>query len=326
MAIPVIIVTGFLGCGKTSFLRHLLPRCGDAGVRPALIINEIGDVDVDGELLADLHAEQARLVGGCVCCTLQSQLSQTVFDILERKACDVIIIECSGMSNPVDVLSVMSMPALLREVAVSHVVCLVNTKKARQVLATVELVKHQIATADILIFNKTDILADEERPAVEALANDLNTHAARHWASYGDIGHETLLDILNDPAPMRPTCTCGHNHDHDHDHGHDHHTHRSLPASFFTVAIPLPRHLERPAVEELLASLPENVIRVKGFANIIGEGWHVLHRVYDSVDLIPFTDSVPTIGAVLVCIGQNLDSQELARMVDEQLRAIVAAM
>ena len=73
MPIPVIIVTGFLGCGKTSFLRHLLPRCGVAGLRPALIINEVGDVDVDGELLADLQAEQARLVGGCVCCTLQSQ-------------------------------------------------------------------------------------------------------------------------------------------------------------------------------------------------------------------------------------------------------------
>jgi G3E family GTPase len=312
MAKPVVVVTGFLGCGKTSFLRHLLPLCGEVGVHPLLIINEVGDVDVDGELLADLHAEQARLVGGCVCCTLQGQLAQTLFDALERDAGDIIIIECSGLSNPIDVLATLATPALVREVAVSHIICLLDAVRAKPMLSVVELAKSQVSAADIVVLNKADKVDDEQRAIVEDLARGLAPDADLRWASYGDIGAEALARILTDPAPLRASCGCGHDHC---DHAHHHHAH-ALPASFCTVAVVLPEMLERAAMEAILANLPENVIRAKGFCCLRHEGWQVIHKVYDSAELTPFPEAVPSSGAILVCIGQRLDADAILRLIE----------
>lgn len=309
MSIPVLIVTGFLGAGKTSLLRQLLPLCGEAGVRPALIINEVGTVDVDGQLLADLHAEQARLVGGCVCCTLQAQLGETVHDLLDRQACDLIIIECSGVSNPLDVVSVLSTPALVSQVAVSHVLCLLDASRVEKTLKMVELAQTQAATADILVLNKTDCLDDARTDAVRALATQINPHAVQHWAQYGAIGREALLALLTDTPPIRYACDCGHHHCH-----HEPHTH-ALPASFCTVALPLPSPISREDLEGLLHALPAEVIRAKGFADVLSEGWQVLHKVFDSVECYPFTGPAPSTGAILICIGQHLPIAEIEELI-----------
>lgn len=307
MAIPVIIVTGFLGCGKTSFLRHLLPLCGESSLRPALVINEVGEVDVDGELLSDLHAEQARLVGGCVCCTLQAQLSSTIDELLQQKLYDLIVIECSGLSNPMDVVGVLGTPYFLDKLAVSHIVCLVDASRAEKMLAVAEIAKAQVAAADILLLNKADCIAEERRPEIEALTRALNTQAKLHWGYFGDIGPRHLRALLRDPAPLRYPGQCPHE-------DHAHHQHE-LPASFCTVALPLPAQMSRSTLESLLASLPGNVVRAKGFACVEGEGWQVLHRVYDSCDLYPYTGTTPGTGPVLICIGQHLQPRELENLV-----------
>jgi G3E family GTPase len=318
MLIPVLITTGFLGCGKTSFLRHLLPLCGPAARRPLLIINEVGDTDVDGTLLADLHAEQARLVGGCVCCTLQSQLAQTLLDALERRAHDLIIIECSGLSNPLDVIGVLSMPALLTRVAVSHVLCVLDAARAAKVLAVAELAKIQVSTADIVILNKIDHLPDAGRPAVEALCATLAPHATRYWATYGALDDAVLFALLTDPAPAHTPCACGDAHQH----AHAHHTH-SLPASFCTFALPLPNRVTLAALERLLRRLPENIVRIKGFAHLGESGWHVLHRAFDCVDIAPLTGTIPSTGPLLVCIGQHLEPAAILASVTATLGEVI---
>jgi len=316
MAIPVLIVTGFLGCGKTTFLRHLLPWCADTGQRPALIINEVGATDVDGELLADLHAEQARLVGGCVCCTLQAQLGQTVDTIIESGVYNLLIIECSGLSNPLDVLSALSSPALVRQIAVSHIVCLLDARRAEAMLKVTELAKTQVATADVVILNKEDTLVPERRESVDTLAAGLAPHATRYWARYGDIGDDAMRGLLTDTAPMHHMCDDVHCR-------HDHHSHsHALPASFCTFATALPSVVTRPALEALIQALPENVIRAKGFAYVCDEGWQVLHRVYDAWDITPFIGATPSNGAILVCIGQHLDSAAIETMIAQSLAAI----
>ena len=308
MPIPVLIVTGFLGSGKTSFLRRLLPACGAAGLRPALIINEVGDVDVDGELLADLHAEQVKLVGGCVCCTLQARLKDTLFEVLEQERGDLVIIECSGLSNPVDVLHILTIPALLPRVAVTHLVCLVDVNRLAALLRATELAKTQIATADLVLLNKADRLAAGMEEEIERAVAALAPAAARQWTTYGDPGSERLRDLLTGPVPVR-AWPLEHEHEHEHERGHTH----ALPASFCTVAVPLPAGLTLERVQGLLRDLPANVIRAKGFALVDGE-WQTMHRVYDTVDIVPFGDA-PSCGAVLVCIGQHLNETAIREQV-----------
>ena len=312
MAIPVIIVTGFLGCGKTSFLRHLLPLCGKADLRPALIINEVGDVDVDGELVADIHAEQVKLVGGCICCTLQAQLSQTVYDILDANAYDLLIIECSGLSDPLDVVNALSAPALISKVMVSHIVSLLDAGRAQKVLNVAHLAKSQISSADIVVLNKEDTIPQGKDELI-GLVSQISPHAELHWAMHGDIGEPTLLKILTDKSPSYcPTsCSCD-------DPKHEHHSHE-LPASFCTVAIDLPENVERAAIQDVIDSLPENVIRAKGFAHIETEGWHILHKVYETASITPLSGKAPSVGTVLICIGQHLQSEELKKLVSDRL-------
>jgi len=310
MPIRVIIVTGFLGGGKTSFLRHLLPVCGEVGLRPALIINEVGAVDVDGELLADLHLEQVKLVGGCVCCTLQAQLKETLFDVVEQQRGDCIIIECSGLSNPVDVLNVLTIPALISRVVVSHLVCLVDATRMEKIVHTIELAKTQIATADLVLVNKADQVDAGRRAALQRVATGLAPQAAVQWTTYGNPGADLLRQLLTDPAPVKTweqAAAATPRHDHPHTH--------SLPASFCTLALPLPARLSRAQLQQLLQALPANVIRAKGFARLDDGAWQVLHRVYDAIDIAPYAAEMPSCGAVLVCIGQHLEAAAIQRII-----------
>ncbi|MHB0997875.1 MAG: CobW family GTP-binding protein [Armatimonadota bacterium] len=320
MAIPVIVITGFLGCGKTSFLRRMLPLCGEANVRPALIINEVGDVDVDGELLADLHAEQVRLVGGCVCCTLQSQLKETIYNVIEQKSGDVIIIECSGLSDPLDVLNALSAPALLPEIGVSHIICLLDAGRVLKILNAVELAKSQVSTANIVIMNKADLLDSERWDSIESVVSELSPKSDKYRTNYGDIGKDQFMRILTDPAPTACECgtCCDHEHEHDHDNGHQHH--HSLPASFCTTAMVLPDMVSRNDLESFLASIPENVIRAKGFAHIKDEGWTVIQKVYGTANITPLGGPAPKSGAILVCIGQHISPDELHDLCVQKLQ------
>jgi len=314
MSVPVLVVSGFLGCGKTSFLSKLLPLCAEAGVKPALVINEVGDTDIDGELLAQLHTEQVKLVGGCVCCTLQAQLAQTIYDILDRAENDIIIIECSGLSNPIDVVSVLTTPALISKVGVNHVVCLVDSFRADKILRVAELAKSQVAYSDLIILNKMDKVDESDRSVVESRIREIAPETKLMWSAFGDIGHDRLLQMLKDiPAEHAGSCE----HEHIHEHGHSH----SLPASFCTTAVRLPESIDRELLISILSELPDNVIRAKGFAYSNGIGWQVLHKVYDSVDITPLSGPAPLAGAILICIGQQLNPEEIIGIVNKHIES-----
>lgn len=313
MPLPVVIISGFLGCGKTSFLRKLLPFCGEEGIRPTLVINEVGEIDVDGESVADLYSEQVKLVGGCICCTLQSQLTETVFDILEKGGSELLIIECSGLSNPLDVVEALSKPALIEKIGISHIVSMIDVGKVERVLKAVDLAQSQISTADIVILNKTDMANPDEISRGCEIIADIAPNARVFEASYGDIGEDMLRSIVTDQAPARCSCGCGHNHDdndgHNHDHSHDHS--HSLPASFCSAAFRLPAKITRHKMERILVSLPENVIRAKGFADLEEDGWVILHKVFENCLMMPLKGPEPNAGAVLICIGRHLSVAEI---------------
>jgi G3E family GTPase len=163
--------------------------------------------------------------------------------------------------------------------------------------------------------NKRDKLDPATAAGVLALVQAHAPHADVHWTVYGDLDLDLCRRVLTDPAPTHQSCACGHDHQ-----KHTHHEHRALPASFYTVALPLPELPDRATAERLLSALPEAVIRAKGFAHLADGGWHVLHRVYDAADVIPY-DAQPNAGAVLICIGQHLDAAAIRDAVAAHLPA-----
>ncbi len=315
--IPVMIISGFLGSGKTTFLRNFLPICAKYNIKPALIINEVGKADIDGELLDDLVTDSVRILGGCVCCTLQSRLSQTLEDVIDNYDTDMIIIECSGLSNPIDVISAVSTPSLTGKVAVSQVVTLVDSKRAVKVLKVAELAKEQVRAGNVIVLNKTDEIDEELYSEVYKLIDDLSDNANILPAKYGDIGVAEFEKMVNYKSFYTVnTCDCGckDGDEHQHHHHHHHQHHKELPDSFFTVAVDLP-DMTVEEIQIMMEKLPVNAIRVKGFA-YNGSDWFLLHRVYDSVDITQYKKE-PSCGAILICIGQRLDGDIIREIVNE---------
>jgi len=256
--IPATVITGFLGAGKTTLIRHMLANAG--GRRIALIINEFGDLGVDGEILKgcgiDGCAEEdvIELSNGCICCTVAEDFVPTISKLIAREdAPDHIVIETSGLALPQPLVRAFNWPEIRNRVTVDGVVTLVDgpavaagmfaaNPQAVDALRSAddaldhetplsELFADQMACADMVIINKSDILG---APGAAALAADLQTRTRDGVqilrTQMGTVDPAILLGLgvaAEDDLAVRaeihhhPHAEHGHAHDGDHDHGHD---------------------------------------------------------------------------------------------------------
>jgi G3E family GTPase len=201
MSVPCIIVSGFLGGGKTTFLRYLLPICGRAGIRPVLIINEAGSIDVDGQLLADLGAEQRKLLGGCICCSLQADLDRAVQELVTQHQGDVILIECSGLSSPKDVLHALRPSRIQHLIQVTHIIGIVDAYRFQRVPMLVDLLRDQIMAADTILLNKWDILDQPQQQRAHERLHELATPDVNVYTThYGHLDIHACMALLTEHA------------------------------------------------------------------------------------------------------------------------------
>ena len=185
--VPVTVVTGFLGAGKTSLIRHWLENAD--GRRLALIVNEFGDVGVDGEILRGCGIESCadedimELANGCLCCTVADDFIPTMEALLDRpNPPEHIIIETSGLALPKPLVKAVDWPTLRPRVTVDGVVTVVNAGHLEQSLHEVATCGDQVAYADLLIVNKADRLSDHELEAIEARL--FGAHLGMNLSSY----------------------------------------------------------------------------------------------------------------------------------------------
>jgi G3E family GTPase len=248
--IPVTVVTGFLGAGKTSLLNALLkdPALTDT----AVIINEFGDVAIDHLLVEQSSDGVIQLSDGCLCCTVRGELVDTLADLVDRLqtgkigALKRVIVETTGLADPVPVLqSIMGHPVLMQAYRLDGVVTLVDAVNGPATLDAHEEAVKQVAVADRIVVSKGDLAAVGESQAsgshdLTERLRQLNPNATLLWAHEGQAVADNLFDTgLYDPATKtadvrRWLGEAGHSHDHHdhahhaHDHGgdHHHHTHR----------------------------------------------------------------------------------------------------
>ncbi len=225
--IPVTVLTGYLGSGKTTLLNRILSE--NHGKRYAVIVNEFGEIGIDNDLIVESDEEIYEMNNGCVCCTVRGDLIRVVEGLMRRPGrFDAIVVETTGLADPAPVAQTFFMDDDVRsKTKLDAVVALVDAKHLPLRLKDSKEAEDQIAFADVVVLNKTDLVTPEELRAVEATVRAINPSARIHRTERSGVALTEVLDrgafdlsraLDNDPHFLDG--------DYDHEHGdHDHHHH-----------------------------------------------------------------------------------------------------
>lgn len=205
--VPALIVSGFLGSGKTTVVRHLLADAQREGARIAVISNEFGELGIDGALLSgdgdsgNGNGNYIELQGGCVCCRLSNELVDTLVQLRERVKPDRVIVETSGVALPFDVQMNFWREPVASWIEDDVALIVVNAEQladGRDLDGTFE---QQVSSADLLVLNKVDLVREEDLPRLEAMLREIEPDAPLVRAVHGDI--DPMLLFPPDPDGLR---------------------------------------------------------------------------------------------------------------------------
>ena len=158
---PVTIITGFLGSGKTTLLNHILNHCQDLKV--AVLVNEFGDINIDSQLLVSVDSDMVQLSNGCICCTINDDLVEAVYNVLERdEKVDHLVVETTGVADPLPIALTFVGPPLRDLTHLDSIVTLVDTEAFSPEHFRSEAALNQIAYGDIIVLNKTDLASAQQ--------------------------------------------------------------------------------------------------------------------------------------------------------------------
>jgi G3E family GTPase len=286
---PVTVITGYLGAGKTTLLNRILSE--PHGKKFAVIVNEFGEIGIDNDLVVNADEEVFEMNNGCVCCTVRGDLIRILEGLMRRKGrFDAIIVETTGLADPAPVAQTFFMDDNVgAKTKLDAVVTVADAKWLKDRLKDAPEAKNQIAFADVIIINKSDLVSPAELREVEMRIRAINPYAKLHRTERCAvplpevIGRNAFdLDRILD---IEPTFLEGdghdHNHDHDHDHPHDDHAHdghhhahaggglkhyhdEDMQSLALTTERPLDPDKFFPWVQDLVAREGPSILRSKG--------------------------------------------------------------
>jgi len=320
--VPFIVVTGFLGSGKTTLINRLLARRGerDETTKLGIIVNELGAVGIDATLLGGETARQIELPGGCVCCVLGDELDRTLIELCDANP-DLggIVLETTGVAEPLPLAWAAARAPVAERVRLAAVVTLVDATNFRAARPLSSSVDAQVAYADVVLVTKAELAsADETREVLSAI----RTLASRSLVRFGDTeAHAAWLeDMLADPDLERPVEV------HDHDHCRDgDKSHAQTAHGIDSLWVPVAGTLDLEELADQLAELPSNYVRIKGIVRAIdtehGEReprWFAVHRVGLRVSSEP-VDKVDRQEGRLVALGRELSVDAITACVERAI-------
>lgn len=245
--IPVTVLTGFLGAGKTTVLNHILR----AGGRPfAVLVNDFGSVNIDADLIVSVEGERISLAGGCICCRIRGDLLEAALQLATRPDAPAhILVETSGVSNPWPVAETFTTGRARRSFQLHSVLTVVDAEQSRAYPAHERLIRDQLLAADLIVLNKCDLVGAERRAELRSWLTGLAAGARLVEATEGRFALPLLFDkhttavepgfALSDLAPP-------------------------ADAAFASWSYTTTRPLSREQLWNALAALPPTVIRAKG--------------------------------------------------------------
>jgi G3E family GTPase len=207
--VPILLVTGFLGAGKTTVVNHLLAHAG--GWRIAAVVNDFGAINIDAELITGASDGVVSLANGCICCTLEGDLLRTIANLLRRDPRpEFIVIETSGIADPADIVRNLMDPVIWQEAPLETVLCVVDATTRAEKLDDA-LLRSQLRAADIVAFSKVDLADGVDRVQLRDVVKALRPAAVMVDAPHGEIPAALLFPADPDrvaaprvPGPRRP--------------------------------------------------------------------------------------------------------------------------
>ena len=238
------IISGFLGAGKTTFIKKLIDTVY-TGEKLVLIENEFGEIGIDGGFLKDAGIEITEMNSGCICCTLVGDFSKALQKVLEEYKPDRVIIEPSGVGKLSDVAKAIEEVREVADIEISAKIAVVDGKKAKTYLKNFgEFFENQVEHATTIVVSRTQLMKDEKIEECIHLLRDKNAEASIITTQWDDLSKEAILHALEQHDAAKElmeevhehhchhhehhhhdeecSCGCGHHHGHDHDHHHDH--------------------------------------------------------------------------------------------------------
>jgi G3E family GTPase len=339
---PVTVLTGYLGAGKTTLLNRILTE--DHGKKYAVIVNEFGEIGIDNDLVVGSDEEVFEMNNGCVCCTVRGDLIRILQGLMKRKGkFDAIIIETTGLADPAPVAQTFFMDDDVKAKAkLDSVTTVVDAKHILLRLSDSKEAREQIAFADQIVLNKTDLVSEADLRMLEARIRRLNPLAPIHRAERSNVPLDAILgrggfdldrivqlepEFLN-PAHGEPGHVhdehCdhdhhGHDHDHhghDHDHGHHQHDLEDIRG----ISLRLDKPVDGGKVTEWLNKVLEeqgpDILRAKGILDVQGEDkrlvFQAVHMIMEG-DLQREWRPEEARYSRMVFIGRNLDEEQLRK-------------
>jgi len=335
--IPVTVLTGYLGAGKTTLLNRILSE--PHGKKFAVIVNEFGEIGIDNELVVNADEEIFEMNNGCICCTVRGDLVRIIDGLMRRKGkFDAIIVETTGLADPAPVAQTFFMDEQVgAKTKLDAVVTVADAKWLKDRLRDAPEAKNQIAFADVILVNKTDLVSPAELTELEARIRGINPYATLHRTQRSQIALDAVLgrnafdlDRILDIEPQFLTADEeGHEHDHDHHHdhgdhhGHDHHHHGGGLKHYHdedmqSVSLRSDKELDPdkffPWVQDLVAKEGPNILRSKGILSFKDDPERF---VFQGVHMILDGDHQRAWGkdekreSRIVFIGRNLPEEQI---------------
>ncbi len=342
--IPVTVLTGYLGAGKTTLLNRILSE--PHGKKYAVIVNEFGEIGIDNDLVVNSDEEIFEMNNGCVCCTVRGDLIRIIEGLVRRKGkFDAIIVETTGLADPAPVAQTFFMDEAVGEkTRLDAVVTVADAKWLKDRLKDAPEAKNQIAFADVILLNKTDLVSEPELQEIEARIRGINPYAKLHRTQRSQIALAEVLDRkafdLDRILDIEPDFLHndgnghdhhGHDHHHDHDHGHHHdhapgqgqgHGHGGVKhyhdEHMQSVSIRTDKPLDPdkffPWVQDLVAKDGPSILRSKGILSFKNDPerfvFQGVHMILDGDHQRPWKEGEARESRI-VFIGRDLPEQRI---------------